>query len=145
MVSVKQSGGQKSIRSKIFQLQILNSRDGSESIFQPGGKVTRHPQFGLRPTVEPPNSHIFVRSKKRWLFRYFVTIWVREGYQKIKKLVFLSRRANHFLLFLKNPPSTQIVTRYPNSHTYPNSHRFFSYHENVTIWRHYSNYILNIW
>ena len=26
---------------------------------------------------------------------------------------------------MRNPPGTQIVTKYPNSHTYPNSHRFF--------------------
>ena len=38
-------------------------------------------------TVETPNSHIFVRSKKRWLFGYvwlfgyFMTIWVPRGFR----------------------------------------------------------------
>jgi len=66
LVSVKQSGGQKSIRSKIFQLQILNSRDGSESIFQPGGKVSRHPQTSCFVIIDPFCRHITLLSHK-WI------------------------------------------------------------------------------
>ena len=67
-------------------------------------------------TVETPNSHIFVRSKKRWLFGYvwlfgyYVTIWVPGGF-RIKGFGSSIRIRFLFIILLKS-------FAYPNSHIF---------------------------
>ena len=84
-------------------------------------------------TAEPPNSHTYPNShtlfglKKMWLFGDAGDI------RRIRSLIFFSRRANHFLLFLKNCViqdwiETLLVPKQSQSTT-----------QNVTIWRLYSN------
>ena len=64
-------------------------------------------------TVVSPNSHIFVKPKKRWLFGYvwlfgyYVTFWVSGGF-RIKGID--SRITIRFLIIIRKIFSPQIVT-----------------------------------
>ena len=54
--------------------------------------------------------------------------------REITNAVFLNQKNSNLesLPTMRNPPSTQIVTKYPYSHTYPNSHTFFGF---MKMWR----------